>query len=161
MAIDLTQVDSIINKHGTERGNLIAVLIEIQESYSWLPPESLRRVAERMGLPVMRIYQLARFYRAFNFRPRGKHVISVCAGTACYAREGSFLSEEIWRLLHIKPGEVTEDGQFTLEAANCPGSCPAGPVMIVDGKPHGRVTPGQVESILKPYRVAKEAAAHE
>jgi NADH:ubiquinone oxidoreductase subunit E len=161
MATDLTRVDTIVDKHGTDKGALVAILIDIQESFSCLPPEALRTVAKRMGLPVMRVYQVARFYRTFTFQTRAQHLISVCEGTACYARESAPLVREIGRLLHIKPGEATGDGRFTLETANCPGSCPAGPVMIVDGKPHGRVTPGQVASILKPYMSAQETKAHE
>ena len=148
MAIDLARVDSIISRHGTGREALIALMLDIQHAFSYLPPEALERVAEHVGVPAVQVYGLARFYKAFSLKPRAAHVISVCAGTACYVRDGVPLIEEIERLLHIAPGETTPDGQFTLETVNCPGNCPAGPVMLIDGVCHGRVAASQVASLV-------------
>jgi len=161
MEIELAKVDSIIDKHGTDRRALTSLLLEIQDEFHFLPQEALERIAEKMQVPAIQVYQVARFYKAFSLKPRGKHLISVCAGTACHVQAGATLVEKVGQLLHIAPGETTEDEQFTLETTNCPGSCPLGPVMIVDGTYHSRVTASQVEQIIQQRRAGKEATLHD
>jgi len=161
METELAKVDSIIGKHGMDRRALISVLLDIQDEFHYLPREALERVAEKMQLPAIQVYQVARFYKAFSLKPRGKHLISVCAGTACHVQEGATLVEKVGQLLRLAPGETTEDGEFTLETTNCPGSCPLGPVMIVDGVYHSRVAVNQVEQIIQPHAGYKEATRHD
>jgi NADH-quinone oxidoreductase subunit E len=148
MGIELMQVDTIISKHGTDRRALTEVLLDIQDEFHYLPQQALERIAEKMQVPAIQVYQVARFYKAFSLKPRGKHLISVCAGTACQVQQGTSLVEKVGQLLDIAPGETTEDGEFTLETTNCPGSCPVGPVLIVDGIYHNRVSVNQVEQII-------------
>lgn len=155
MAIDLARVDSIIARHGTERSALTAVLLDIEHTFSYLPPESIERIAERMRIPVRQVCEVARFYNAFHLQPRGRHVISVCAGTACFVQGNRPLLDAIQDLLHIAPGETTRDGEWTLEMVNCPGNCPAGPILTIDGQSYGRVTVDQIAALVH----AKEAAA--
>jgi NADH:ubiquinone oxidoreductase subunit E len=125
------------------------LLLDIQDQFHYLPKEALQQVAAKVGMPAVRVYQVARFYEAFSLEPRGKHVVSVCSGTACYVRGSEAIVDEVERLLHAAPGETTEDGQFSVETVNCPGNCPQGPVVTVDHTCHGHVAPGQVESFLK------------
>ena len=98
---------------------------------------------------------MATFYRAISLKPRGKHFIKVCDGTACHIRGAPVLLDALQRALGIKPGETTDDGLFTLETVNCVGACAIAPVMVVDEQYHPKVKPAEVESILATYRGKK------
>jgi NADH-quinone oxidoreductase subunit E len=111
----------------------------------------MERVAEKMGLPLSQVLNVATFYKAFSLEPRGEHLITVCLGTACHVRGGVRLVEQIERLLKIRAGGTTPDLQFTLETVNCVGSCALGPVMIVDGEYYGKMVSSKVERVLKKY----------
>ncbi len=158
MGIELAQVDAIIDKHGTDRRALISLLLNIQDEFYYLPREALERVAEKMDVPAVQVYQVARFYKAFSLKPRGKHVVTVCLGTACHVRGGERLVEQLGRLLQVAPGKTTEDRLFTLQAVNCLGCCALGPVMVVDGTYYGKMSATKIEKILNKYRNGKEAA---
>jgi NADH-quinone oxidoreductase subunit E len=140
--MDSDDIAAIVEKNGTEGGGLIAILEEIQAKFSYLPEEALRDVASQTGRSLTDIYGVATFYRAFSLKPRGKHLVSVCLGTACHVRGGPTLVEEIHRQLGIRAGETTSDREFTLETVNCLGACALGPVMVVDGHyfPHMRAS---------------------
>ena len=153
MAIELAKVDAIIGKHGADRRALISLLLDIQDEFYYLPSEALERVAEKVGVPQIQVYQAARFYKAFSLKPRGKHLGTVCLGTACHVRGGVRIVEQIGRLLHILPGETTEDRLFTLQTVNCLGCCALGPVMVVDGTYHGNLVASKIERVLKKYQV--------
>ena len=129
----------------------MAVLQEIQEIYNYLPKEALEMVAETMAISLVDVYGTASFYKAFSLTPRGKHIVTVCLGTACHVRGGPWIIEELERILDIHPGETTEDGNFTLETVNCLGACALGPVMVIDGEYHGQMTIKKVEGILTKY----------
>jgi NADH-quinone oxidoreductase subunit E len=152
MDVEITKVDSIVEMYGQGNQGLIPTLLEIQNEYHYLPPEALKRVAERMSIPMIRVYQVASFYKAFSLKPRGKHIITVCLGTACHVRGGEFIVDQIGRLLGIKPGENSADMQFTLEAVNCLGCCSLGPVMVIDNKYYGNMAVNKVERVLKNYK---------
>jgi len=158
MEIDLSTVDVIIEKNGLAQRGLVPSLLEIQDRYHYLPPEALKHVAERMCIPLIQIHQVAEFYKAFSLEPRGKHIITVCLGTACHVEGGDRLIEQVGRLLDIKAGETSEDMNFTLEAVNCLGCCALGPVMTVDGKYYGHMAASKVERVLDSYR-EQEAVA--
>jgi len=117
-----------------------------------LPREALLCVRDKLKVPLPRIYAVTTFYRAFSLRPRGRHVIQVCLGTACHVRGAPRILEEIERRLNVKPGGTTEDLNFTLETVNCLGACALGPLMVVDGRYFGRMTPSKVEKVIKEYR---------
>jgi NADH-quinone oxidoreductase subunit E len=158
MGIELAQVDAIIDKHGADRRALISLLLNIQDEFYYLPQEALERVAEKMDVPAVQVYQVARFYKAFSLQPRGKHLVTVCLGTACHVRGGERLVEQLGRLLQVAPGKTTEDRLFTLQAVNCLGCCALGPVMVVDGTYYGKMSATKIEKILNKYRNGKEAA---
>ncbi len=123
-------VDSLIQKYD---GHLISVLENIQLFCNYLPSDYLREVSKQLELPLRDVYGAATFYKTFYLNPRGKHICTVCLGTACHVRGGNFIIEEFERQLHIKRGKTTEDNNFTLETVNCMGACAVGPIVIVDG----------------------------
>lgn len=158
MAVEMSNVDAIIDRHGDEHRELIPSLLDLQNEYHYLPQEALQRVSKKMEIPLMQVYQVASFYKAFSLEPRGKHMITVCLGTACHVRGGVRLVEQIGRLLGVGPGETTKDQLFTLETVNCLGCCALGPVMVLDGKYYGSMAASKVDRVLNKYREAEEAA---
>ncbi len=158
MGIELAQVDAIIDKHGTDRRALISLLLNIQDEFFYLPQEALERVAAKMDVPAVQVYQVARFYKAFSLQPRGKHLVTVCLGTACHVRGGERIVDQLGRLLQVAAGKTTEDRLFTLQTVNCLGCCALGPVMVVDGTYYGKMSATKIEKILNKYRNGKEAA---
>jgi NADH:ubiquinone oxidoreductase subunit E len=149
---DKTKIQSLIDKHQGLKKNLIAILLDIQENFNYLSPESLRAVAKALGMPLIDIIGVATFYRAFSLTPRGKHMCLVCMGTACHVRGGPKILEEIERKLDVAAGENTKDGQFTLETVACLGCCAIGPVVVIDGEYHGHATIRKIGPILAKYQ---------
>ena len=152
MDTDKTKVQSIIDKHQGLKKNLIAILLDVQESFNYLPPDALRHVAKALNIPLIDVVGVATFYRAFSLKPRGKHTCLVCLGTACHVRGGPKILEELERKLDIPAGETTKDGQFTLETVACLGCCAIGPVVVVDRDYHAHTTVRNVGTILKKYQ---------
>jgi NADH:ubiquinone oxidoreductase subunit E len=158
MGIELAQVDTIIDKYGADQRALISLLLDIQDRFYYLPQEALERVAEKVQVPTVQVYQVARFYKAFSLKPRGKHLLTVCLGTACHVRGGDRLVDQVGRLLKVAPDETTEDKLFTLLTVNCLGCCALGPVMVVDGTYYGKMSATKIEKVLNKYRTGKEEA---
>ena len=158
MDTDKTTVQSLIDKHQGLKKNLIAILLGIQETCNYLPPDALRQVAKALGLPLIDVLGVATFYRAFSLKPRGKHTCLVCLGTACHVRGGQKILEEVERKLGVEPGENTKDGLFTLETVACLGCCAIGPVVVVDGEYYGHATVRKVGPILGKYARPKRGA---
>jgi NADH-quinone oxidoreductase subunit E len=150
--IDTTKVQSLIDKHQGLKKNLIAILLDVQEEFNYLPPDALRQVAKALGMPLIDVVGVATFYRAFSLKPRGKHTCLVCLGTACHVRGGPKILEELERKLDVPAGETTKDGQFTLETVACLGCCAIGPVVVVDGEYHGHATIRKIGPILAKYQ---------
>ncbi|MHB0988169.1 MAG: NADH-quinone oxidoreductase subunit NuoE family protein [Bellilinea sp.] len=159
MEVEISKVDRILDRHGMQPRGLIPSLLEVQNEYHYLPPDALQRVSERMAIPLIQVYQVASYYKAFSLEPRGKHIITVCLGTACHVRGGEMLIDQIGRLLNVKAGETTQDMQFTLEAVNCLGCCALGPVMVLDGKYFGSMAISKVEKVLEKF-MKLEVTAH-
>lgn len=149
-----TEIERILKRHKYSRASLIAILQDIQAEYNYLPEKALRGIAEGIGIPFSKIFSAATFFRAFSLKPRGKHLITVCLGTACHVRGGVRLVEEIGRVLEVKPGETTDDQRFTLETVNCLGCCALGPLMTIGGKYFGNMSVAKVGRVLEPYRKA-------
>jgi NADH-quinone oxidoreductase subunit E len=141
-------VMNVVSKHGADRGALISILGDIQAKYGYLPEESLRIVARETGCPLVDIYAIATFYRAFSLEPRGLHLVSACQGTACHVRGSGIIAEELQRQLGIAAGQTTADKIFTLETVNCLGACALGPIVVVDGHYFSKVRKAQVRDIL-------------
>lgn len=158
---DTGRVDAIIDKYVNEPGSLTAVLQDIQAEYNYLPPEALKHVSEKMAFPLSQVLQVATFYKAFSLEPRGKHLITVCLGTACHVRGGPRIVDQIERSLNIRAGGTTADGLFTLETVNCVGACALGPMMIIDGQYHGQMAASRVDRVIKKYMETGEGSGDE
>ncbi len=141
-------VEQVLTRYNDSRRCLVEVLQDIQDREGYLPEEAIRRVAERLDVPLIEVYRVANFYKSFTLRPRGKHVLTVCKGTACHVRGADRLLDELRGQLQIESGETTEDGQFTVEAVNCVGACALGPVVVVDGEYHGHMTPHKLRGLV-------------
>jgi NADH-quinone oxidoreductase subunit E len=142
----------IVKSHAKDRGGIISILEEIQVKYSYLPEEVLRMVAKETGRSLVDIFGVATFYKLFSLKPRGKHLISTCLGTACHVRAGLSVIEEFKRQLGIKPGETTLDKEITLDIVNCLGACALGPIVVVDGHYFSNVHPSKVKEIIHKTR---------
>jgi len=151
------QLEEIINDHGDQRSDLITVLHEVQSNYNYLPEDALRYLSERMSIPLIDIYSIASFYKSFSLTPRGKHLCSVCMGTACHVRGAVRVLGEVERKLGIHPDETTEDKQFSLQTVNCLGACALGPIVVIDNDYHRNTTPQKINTILESYKTLLDA----
>lgn len=130
------------------KGMNMIILQKIQEIFGYIPKEVLLETSKMLKIPSSDLYGVATFYHQFSFNPKGKHVINLCLGTACYVKGSGALLKEIEDLLGIKDGQVTEDGKFSIDTSRCVGACGLAPVMSIDGKIYGKVKPGAVKEIL-------------
>jgi NADH:ubiquinone oxidoreductase subunit E len=151
---DRPRVDSIISHHRDEAAPLIGVLQDINEEFNYLPAPVLHHVSRHLGIPLAHILKVSTFYSLFSLKPRGKHVISVCQGTTCFVRGVDRIMAELEDTLGVKPGEVTEDGKFSLETLRCIGCCALAPCIRVDQQVHTKIRPARVRDILVRYQNA-------
>jgi len=131
------------------RGDLIAMLLEVQKRDGWLSPEELRRIAAALNVPEARAWGVASFYGAFRFTPRGRNHVKVCLGTACHIKGGNVALQSWERTCGVKEGEVSADGRFSIERVACVGCCAMAPVAVVNDETRGRLTPMAVEGIVR------------
>lgn len=146
------EIDSIIKQYGGQESSILAILQDIQAKERYLPKEILEYVSQKMGIPMTSIFRIATFYNALSIKPRGRHKIDVCLGTACHVRGGNKIMDKLQRDLGISVGETTKDKRFTLESVRCVGCCSLGPVAVVDGEVFGRLTQDKLPSILKEFK---------
>ena len=149
--MEIEKIDQIIDKHNCEPSNLLQIMLELQSSNNWLPKEVLKRVSERLDVPLTRIQHIATFYKAFSLVPKGRHKVHICVGTACHVRGATRILDTVEEATGIKPGETDMEMKFSVETVNCLGCCALGPVMEINGKTHGKMSPAQTASILKNY----------
>ena len=142
-------VNRILDKHNGNHGGLITILEEIQSMFSYLPQEALEIVAEKTNKPLVDIYGVATFYRSFSLQPRGRHLVSICMGTACHVRRSPIIFDQFVNELGISAGETTLDKEFTLETVNCLGACALGPIVVVDGHYFTNVNTTNVKGIIR------------
>ena len=145
-------VDKILDRYKRKKSALIGILQDTQAEYNYLPQEALLHIRESLKIPLTQIYGIASFYRSFSLKPRGRHIINVCLGTACHVRRAVRILEEIERNLGIKSGQTTRDSMFTLETVNCLGACALGPLIVVDEQYYGKMTPSKAKRVLRNYR---------
>ncbi len=148
-APDLTDLDKIVQEVGEERGGLIPILQKAQHAYGYLPKEVLEVMAERLSIPLSRVFGVVTFYSQFHLIPRGRHIIQQCDGTACHVRGAARIIEAVERGLGIKAGETTPDLKCTYEVVYCIGSCALAPTAIVDDQVAGRLTPEKTLSLIE------------
>lgn len=143
-----TELEALTEKYAGRKRALVQVLQDVQDRFQWLPPEALEHVAEALGVPLVQVYGVATFYRSFSLSPRGRHICTVCLGTACHVRGGGAVLEEFERRLRVPAGQTTPDGRYTLERVNCLGACALAPLAVVDGRYHGQMSQAKVEAVL-------------
>lgn len=154
----LKQIDvkNLINKWQDKEGNLIMILHELQNHYGYIPRDIAFNLERDLEIPLARIYEVITFYHYFQLEPPGKHIISLCMGTACYLKGAPQLLKELKDILGIDEGETTKDGLFQLVGVRCLGCCGLAPVIMIDGKIYGNLKPGDLMEIISTY--SKDAA---
>jgi NADH-quinone oxidoreductase E subunit len=148
----LDMIAEIIEKYKNREGSLIQVLHMAQNIYGYLPLEIQRFIAESMNMPLSEVSGVVTFYSFFSTQPRGKHIIRVCLGTACYVRGGKKIIDRLEQILDIEIGGTTKDRLFTFEVARCIGACGLAPAMMIDDVVYKQVNPDKLDSILNKYR---------
>jgi len=149
--MDNDRIDQIIDKHQCEASSLIQILLDIQSENSWLPKEVLRKISNKLDVPLNRIQHIATFYKAFSLVPKGRHEVHICVGTACHVRGATRILDTVEEATGIRAGETDLDLKFSLETVNCLGCCALGPVVEVDGKVHGKMSRVKTAEVLKIY----------
>ena len=148
----LACVEEIIKSHQDKPGSLIQVLELIQEVLGYLPKEIQKKVAVDLGIPLSEVYGVTTFYHFFTMIPRGRHLIRCCLGTACYVRGGAKNMDKLSSLLHIRPGETTEDRRFSLETVRCVGACGLAPALVVDEQTFSQVKTSHLKQIAEQFK---------
>jgi len=146
------KVDSLIDSYTYKKEQLISLLQDVQAEFNYLPGDVLIKISQKLDIPLSQVFSVATFFRAFSLKPRGRHLVTVCLGTACHVRGGQRLVDKVERDYGIKPGETTEDMKFTLETVNCLGCCALGPVVVVDGKYESQMNPDKLDRVLRRYK---------
>ena len=141
----------VIAKYKGQKGALMPIMQEAQEIYGYLPYQVQKIISDETGIPIEKIYGVATFYAQFSMSPKGKYVVSVCLGTACYVKGSGAILEEVEKCLGIEDGGCTPDGKFSIEVCRCVGACGLAPVMSVGGDVYGKLTPDRVGGILAKY----------
>lgn len=145
-------LQAVIDELKHEQGALMPIMQKAQDIFGYLPEEVQNYIAKELDIPVSDIYGVATFYAQFNLEPKGKYIISVCLGTACYVKGAQLVLDELEKVLGVPAGSTTPDGLFTLNATRCLGACGLAPVIMVNDDVYGRLTPDQVAGVIEKYR---------
>jgi NADH:ubiquinone oxidoreductase subunit E len=146
------QVEKIVAKQKNRKGPLMPILQEINASLNYFPERALKYVSQETGYPLAHIYRIATFYSSFSVTPRGKYMINVCLGTACYVRGSERLMEKFSDMLEVKPGETTPDRKFTLNSVRCIGCCGLAPAVAIGEQVYGKLMGKDVPNIINKYK---------
>jgi len=150
--MESAQIDAIIKQYGKKESLILSILQDIQAKEKYLPKDTLEQVSQKMQMPLTKIFRIATFYNALSIKPRGRHKVDVCLGTACHVRGGNKIMDKLKRDLGIGVGETTKDKRFTLESVRCVGCCSLGPVAVIDGTVYGRLAQDKLPSMLKEFK---------
>lgn len=150
--MESSEIDTIIKQYSGNESAILAILQDIQMKEKYLPKEVLEEVSQKMRIPMAKIFRIATFYNALSIKPRGRHKVDVCLGTACHVRGGNKIIDKLSRDLRIQVGETTKDKRFTLELVRCVGCCSLGPVAVIDGNVFGRLTQEKIPGLLKEFK---------
>jgi NADH-quinone oxidoreductase subunit E len=148
-------LDEILEGRHSQPDQLIEVFQDIQRNYGYISQDAIRTVSQGLGVPLMEVYRVASFYKAFRLKPSGKHVLTMCMGTACHVRSSHLLLDQAMGQLGVKPSEVTRDGLFSIERVNCLGACALGPIVAENGSYHHHMTPGKLRKLIETLRNEK------
>ena len=147
--VDLAPLDEVLDAYQSEHGAVIPVLQRAQEIYGYLPKQALERISKRMRVPISQIYGVATFYAQFTLMAQGRHLVSICDGTACHVRGAAQIVKVLEQELGVKAGETTPDYRVTLQVVYCLGSCALAPVAVVDGQIVGRLVPEKAAKMVR------------
>lgn len=150
--MEVSEIDGIIEQYGGREAAILAILQDVQTKDKYLQKEALEYVSQKMHIPLVQVFRIATFYNALSLKPRGRHKIDVCLGTACHVRGGNKILNKLERDLGIPVGETTKDKRFTLESVHCVGCCSLGPVAVIDGKVFGRLAQDKMPALLKEFK---------
>jgi NADH:ubiquinone oxidoreductase subunit E len=139
----------------SQPNQLIEVLQDVQKNYGYISQEAMQAVSQGLGVPIMEVYRVASFYKAFRLKPSGKNVLTMCTGTACHVRGSRLLLDQATGQLGVKPGEVTSDGLFSVEHVNCLGACALGPIVTENGSYYHHMTPGKLRKLIETLSTRK------
>ena len=157
MQIPMENIQAILQAYPPEQRFSLAMLQDMQHKFNYIPREGMEALAVYLGCPLSSLYAMATFYKALSPKPKGRHIIKLCDGTACHIRGSTTLVDGVRRLLGIDAGETSEDGQFSLELVNCLGSCALAPVMVIDETYYGKVTLEKLPGILAQYQEVRSS----
>jgi NADH:ubiquinone oxidoreductase subunit E len=150
--VEALEMDSILKGRSSQPQQLIEVLQDVQESLGYIPEEAMRETSKSLGVPLMEVYRVASFYKAFKLKPSGKNLLTLCLGTSCHVRGAHLLQDQATNQLGVKPGEVTGDGLFSVEHVNCLGACAMGPIVTENGTYHHHMTPAKLRKLIDSLR---------
>jgi len=152
MQISREEIAAILERYPRQQRHCLAILQDLQRRYNYIPREGMEALSDYLDCPLSSLYSMATFYKALSLKPKGRHIIKLCDGTACHIRGANTLCDGVQRVLGIGADETTEDGLFSLELVNCLGSCALAPVMVVDDTYYGKMTMEKLPGILEKYR---------
>jgi len=141
-------LEEILEGRRSQPNQLIEVLQDIQQNYGYISEGAMNEVSKELGVPIMEVYRVASFYKAFRLKPAGKNVVTLCMGTACHVRGAPLLLDQATGQLGVKQGEVTPDGLFSVECVNCLGACALGPIVTENGASYHHMTPGKLRKLI-------------
>lgn len=149
--MDIAKIDSILSMFPETKGNLIAILHEMQNEYHYLPEEELRYISKKINVPMTQIYSIANFYNRFTLTPTGDHELCVCLGTACHVKGGQDILKQAKDDLKVDEEETTEDMKFTLKVIRCLGACSLAPAVMIDDQVYPNMTPDSISQLIKSF----------
>jgi NADH:ubiquinone oxidoreductase subunit E len=147
----IKKLDALLKNRKKESSEIIEILQDVQKEYGYLPEETLKEISSILCMPLIEVFRVANFYKAFSLKPRGKYLVTVCMGTACHVRGAPKIIDEVVGQLAIRPGETTEDKMFTVEAVNCVGACALGPVVIINGKYYDHMSSSKLRALIESF----------
>lgn len=148
----IARVHEIINEYRQFKTPLMMILSKVQNEFGYIPLEVQEIISKELGIPVATIYGVVTFYSFFSLKPKGRVVIGVCLGTACYVKGSQQVIDKFCEILKIKPGETTEDGEFTIDALRCIGACGVAPAVSINGTVYPKVSVSDVQKIINHYK---------
>lgn len=150
-SIDLGKMHEIIASYNERisESDLIPILQQTQDVYGYLPRAALEEISNATGIPRSKIFGVVTFYAQFSMIPRGRHTVKICSGTACHIKGSTEIMEKVKQALDIEEGQTTPDFKYSLEASHCFGTCFLAPVMMIDERYHGKLTPEKAEEIIQ------------
>ncbi len=156
-----TALEQILKGRRSQPHQVIEVLHDIQDSFGYIPEEAMRTVSKELGVPLIEVYRVASFYKAFKLTKQGKYLITICMGTACHVRGAKLLMDQAATQLGLKPNDVSDDGLFSYQHVNCLGACALGPIVTVNGTYYHHMNPAKLRRLIKSLKQAEEGSKNE